>query len=273
MANSFVIGDVQGCFDQLLELIERINQVDPTAQLYFAGDLVNRGPKSLDTLRLIRDLGAKANAVLGNHDLHLLAVAQQLRPKHHSDTLDDILNAPDRDELLEWLRHRSLALDIKGHLLVHAGVYPNWTKAMTLSLAHEVEQQLQGENFREILSAMYGNSPAEWRDDWQANDRYRCIINGLTRMRFCNANGAMDFELKEGSGKAPDHLHAWFDLPTRQTQNCTVVFGHWSTLGLVMRDKLISLDTGCVWGGKLSAVRLEDRLILQVDSPQHQCPF
>jgi bis(5'-nucleosyl)-tetraphosphatase (symmetrical) len=273
--NTFVIGDVQGCYDQLVELLAKIDAVDRHARLLFAGDLVNRGPKSLETLRLVKRLGNRAEAVLGNHDLHLLAVANGIRAAHRSDTLGSILHAPDREELLDWLRHRPMAIstDDGRHLLVHAGVFANWSKAQTLALAQEIETQLRGDNYVAAIRHMYGNAPANWQNDLQGDDRTRCIINAFTRMRFCHADGAMDFDLKEGAAGAPEHLTPWFDLASRQTQDCTVIFGHWSTLGLVLRENLISLDTGCVWGGKLTAIRLEDRLVLQVQSPQHQTPF
>jgi bis(5'-nucleosyl)-tetraphosphatase (symmetrical) len=275
MPSTFVIGDVQGCYDQLVELLSKIDSIDPQAQLLFAGDLVNRGPKSLETLRLVKSLGARAESVLGNHDLHLLAVANGVRAAHRSDTLDTILQAKDRDELLNWLRHRPMAIAPDGgrYLLVHAGVFASWDHSKTLQLAQEIETQLRGDNWLDLVHSMYGNHPANWRDDLTGAERTRCIINGLTRIRFCHTDGGMDFDLKEAAEKAPEHLLPWFDLPSRKTQNCTLVFGHWSTLGLVLRDDLISLDTGCVWGGQLTAVRLVDRLVLQVKSPQHQSPF
>jgi bis(5'-nucleosyl)-tetraphosphatase (symmetrical) len=273
--NTFVIGDVQGCYDQLVELIAKIDAIDPNARILFAGDLVNRGPKSVETLRLVKNLGERADSVLGNHDLHLLAVANGIRAPHRSDTLNGILQAPDRDELLNWLRHRPMAIAIKDgrHILVHAGVFAAWSEAQTMSLASEIETQLRRDEYADSIRHMYGNVPANWQDNLQGNDRTRCIINAFTRMRFCHTDGAMDFDLKEGAAEAPEHLIPWFDLPTRQTQDCTLIFGHWSTLGLVLRENLISLDTGCVWGGKLTAVRLTDRMIIQVQSPQHQSPF
>ncbi|MBC3875674.1 symmetrical bis(5'-nucleosyl)-tetraphosphatase [Undibacterium flavidum] len=273
MQNTFVIGDVQGCYDQLVELIAQIDAIDPQARLLFAGDLVNRGPQSLQTLRLVKNLGARADTVLGNHDLHLLAVANHIRTSHRSDTLEAILAADDCADLLDWLRHRPLAIEIGQHLLVHAGVFANWTKSTTLQFAHEVETQLRSDDYVSILNTMYGNTPTQWNKDLEGAERLRCIINGLTRMRFCHADGSMDFDLKEGAANAPEHLTPWFDVESRETQDCIVIFGHWSTLGLLLRDNLISLDTGCVWGGKLTAVRLEDRLVVQVDSPQHQSPF
>lgn len=271
--STFVIGDVQGCYDQLVALIAKIDTIDPQAHLLFAGDLVNRGPKSLESLRLVKNLGPRANTVLGNHDLHLLAVACGARSLHRSDTLDAILEAEDSEELLLWLRHRPMAIEINDGLLVHAGVFANWDKTKTRQLAQEIETELRRDNWQNLLRNMYGNTPTLWNDQLQGIERQRCIINALTRMRFCHADGSMDFELKEGTSKAPEHLRPWFDLSNRQTQNCTIIFGHWSTLGLVLRDDLISLDTGCVWGGQLTAVRLSDRLVLQVQSPQHQVPF
>jgi len=260
---TFVIGDVQGCYDQLVELIAKIDHIDPQARLLFAGDLINRGPNSLATLRLIKSLGTRAESVLGNHDLHLLAVAIGARSLHRSDTLSDILEADDREELLHWIRHRPMALEVENHLLVHAGVFANWDKTKTLQLAQEIETELRSDRWQALVSNMYGNTPALWHDQLQGTERQRCIINALTRMRFCHADGSMDFALKEGAEKAPDHLTPWFDLTSRQSQDCTLIFGHWSSLGLVLRDNLISLDTGCVWGGQLTAVRLEDRLVLQ----------
>ena len=273
MAKTYFIGDIQGCAEQLQNLLSSIEQTEPNAQYLFAGDLVNRGPMSLASLRLIRDLqlAGRADSVLGNHDLHLLAVAAGLRPLHRSDTLDDILDAPDREDLLEWLRHRPMAICTDQHLLVHAGVYPQWSSTKVLELAAEVEHKLRGKNWLKLLQNMYGNQPAQWQDDLQGHDRYRCIINALTRMRFCSQDGVMEFASKDGAGTTPDGYAPWFDLQ-RGTENITMVFGHWSTLGLLLRPNLISLDTGCVWGGKLTAVALEDREVVQVDCPQQQEP-
>lgn len=271
--STFVIGDVQGCYDQLVALIAKIDATDPHARLLFAGDLVNRGPKSLETLRLVKNLGARADTVLGNHDLHLLAVACGARSLHRSDTLDAILKAEDREELLLWLRHRPMAIELNESLVVHAGVFANWDKTKTRRLAQEIEVELRSDNWSNLLRTMYGNTPALWSDQLLGAERHRCIINALTRMRFCHADGSMDFDLKEGATKAHEYLTPWFDLANRQTENCTVIFGHWSTLGLVLRENVISLDTGCVWGGQLTAVRVSDRLVLQVQSPQHQLPF
>ncbi|MFZ6847069.1 symmetrical bis(5'-nucleosyl)-tetraphosphatase [Undibacterium sp. RuRC25W] len=273
MSTTYFIGDIQGCADQLHELIALIERTSSNNYYLFAGDLVNRGPKSLETLRLIRTLQqtGQAESVLGNHDLHLLAVANGIRPSHRSDTLDQILQAPDRDELLHWLRHRPMAILKNAHLLVHAGLFPSWSAQQTMALAHEVETMLKSVDWLAFLRTMYGNTPEAWSDDLQGNDRLRCIVNALTRMRFCSAEGRMDFASKDGLAAAPAGYAPWFDLP-RATADCTVVFGHWSTLGLVLRPNLISLDTGCVWGGKLTAVAMNDRQIIQVDCPQQQKP-
>lgn len=269
---TYAIGDIQGCHGSLLELFGCIEQQDPGAKLIFAGDLVNRGPGSRDTLRLIRSLGERAISVLGNHDLHLLAVANGIRPANDSDTLDDILNAPDREDLLTWLRQRPLAAQAEGCLVVHAGVLPDWTMAQTLALSKEVESALQSDDWLDFLRNMYGNMPDRWSDSLQGHDRLRCIVNALTRMRFCGIDGRMELGLKDTDGMPPAGYLPWFDMPHRQTQDVTVVFGHWSTRGLVMRPRLIGLDTGCVWGGKLTAVRLADRKLVQVACPQSRVP-
>jgi len=268
----FAIGDLQGCYQSLLDLLKRIDATTPDARLIFVGDLVNRGPQSLATLRLIRSLGDRAQALLGNHDLHLLAAAHGIRKLHRSDTLDEILDAPDREELLDWLRQRPLALLQQNHLFVHAGALPQWSAAKTVALAQEVESVLRSPLWVEFLREMYGNQPARWDDTLQGNDRLRCIVNALTRLRFCTEDGSMELTAKGSTGTSMPGYLPWFDVPQRQTQDVTVVCGHWSTLGLVLRPNLIGLDTGCVWGGKLTAVRLADRLLLQVSCPQAQRP-
>lgn len=262
---TYAIGDLQGCHSSLLALLRRIDSIDPDATLWFTGDLVNRGPQSLATLRLVRSLGARAQTVLGNHDLHLLAVAQGIRPLHRSDTLSDILAAPDRTELLDWLRHRPLAHFADQHLLVHAGALPQWSAPQTLALAHEVETALQGSDWVDFLRGMYGNSPDHWNDALSGDERLRCVVNGLTRLRFCHTDGSMDFKQNGELGSAPPGLLPWFELPERQTQDVTIVFGHWSALRLMLRSNLMGLDTGCVWGRQLTAVRLEDRKVVQVE--------
>ncbi len=268
----FAIGDLQGCAAQLERLLERIDATSPGAQLVFVGDLVNRGPASLRTLRLLAGMGERVRTVLGNHDLHLLAASHGVRAPSRSDTIADILAAPDCDALLDWLRRQPLALMADDHLVVHAGVLPQWTAAQVLALSAEVEAQLQGDNWPDFLRTMYGNEPARWDASLAGADRLRCIVNALTRLRFCSADGTMEFATKEGPGLPPPGFMPWFDVPGRRTAGVPVVFGHWSTLGLVQRADLIGLDSGCVWGGKLSAMRLRDRHLVQVDCPQHQAP-
>jgi bis(5'-nucleosyl)-tetraphosphatase (symmetrical) len=254
-------------------LVERVRREgDEDAFFVFVGDLVNRGPQSLAALRHMKSLGEHGAVVLGNHDLHLLAAAHHIRTPHRLDTLDDILAAPDRDELLDWLRCQPLALVHDGHLFVHAGVLPQWSVQQTLALAHEVQQALSGPDWVAFLRDMYGNMPDRWDDSLTGHGRLRCIVNALTRMRFCDASGRMEFKTKEAAGAAPAGFMPWFDVPGRKTADTTIVCGHWSTLGLVLRPDLVALDTGCVWGGKLSAIRLHDRALFQVDCARYQEP-
>lgn len=275
---TYAIGDLQGCHAETVALVERILERergnDPPAIL-FCGDLINRGPDSLSTLRYVQALaqgsGGRIDAVLGNHDLHLLAVANGIRPESGSDTLDTILAAPDRDALLHWLRERPLALFTKHHLLVHGGVLPQWSAAQTIALAGEVAAALRGAEWTGFLADMYGNQPDRWDDDLRGTARLRCIVNALTRMRFCSAEGEMDFKLKESATVDPaTGLMPWFEVTGRRTRDVTVVFGHWSALGLRITPDYIALDSGCVWGGQLSAVCLDDRELLQVPCPEFQ---
>ncbi len=265
----WVIGDLQGCFGALQSLLRKL---PPSSRLLFVGDLVNRGPQSLQTLRFVRSLGERAVALLGNHDLHLLAVAAGIRPQHGDDTLQDILEAPDRTALLDWLRARPLAHLEAGALFVHAGVLPQWTVAQTLALAGEVELGLRAADYREFLATMYGNQPARWDDNLAGADRARCVINALTRLRFVAADGTMDFKVKEGAAAAPPGFMPWFDHPQRATRGTPIVFGHWSTLGLMVRDDVVGLDSGCVWGGKLTALAWPSRTLFQVPCPPYRRP-
>ncbi len=268
----YAIGDLQGCLLQTKSLLKKIRAATPDAKFIFVGDLVNRGPSSLQTLRFVRALGEAAIVLLGNHDLHLLAAAHGIRRMRDNDPLNEILQASDCAELLDWLRHQSMARAIGGHLLVHAGVLPQWTVAQTLALAGEVESVLRGPDWIDFLREMYGNQPLKWSDALTGADRLRCIVNALTRLRFCTADGEMEFDTASGIGTAPPGFMPWFEVPGRKTEKSPVVFGHWSALGLLLRPNLISLDTGCVWGGKLTAVRLSDRSVLQVDCPPYQLP-
>jgi bis(5'-nucleosyl)-tetraphosphatase (symmetrical) len=273
---TYVIGDLQGCAHEAQVLIDHIGQdARADARILFVGDLVNRGPASLTTLRRMKALadssGGRVDALLGNHDLHLLAVAAGVQSLGRSDTLDEILAAPDRDELIAWLRQRPLAMFVDAHLLVHAGVAPQWSAAKTMALAGEVEAVLRSERWIDFLGQMYGNEPDRWDEALTGVPRLRCIVNALTRMRLCLPDGTMDFKHKESeTGPAGSGLLPWFDLPHRNTADVTVVFGHWSALGLVLRPNLVGLDSGCVWGGKLSAVCLDDRSLLQVDCPEYR---
>lgn len=270
----WIIGDVQGCCAPLEQLLSHQDiSSEPDARFWFAGDLINRGPQSLASLRRIIGMGDRAIAVLGNHDLHLLAVAAGVRKPSKSDTIDDILNAPDADALIDWLRFRPLAHFEHDHLLVHAGVLAKWDVAKTLSLASEVQTMLRGPNWKKALQKMYGNEPTHWKDGHTGGKRLRVIINALTRMRLCTPRGHMEFNTKVAPGAWPAGLVPWFDVPDRQTQDVTIVFGHWSTLGLLMRSDVICLDTGCVWGGSLTAMRLQDRKLVQIKCSQFQDPL
>ena len=274
MKKTFVIGDLQGCAHEAQILLDRINsEAGGESRILFVGDLINRGPDSLGALRLVRALsaatGGRVDAVLGNHDLHLLAVDAGVQPLGRSDTLEAILAAPDRADLLGWLRTRPMALHEAGHLMVHAGVAPAWTAERTVALAGEVESALRGPDWRDFLASMYGNQPDRWDDGLTGIARLRCIVNVLTRMRLCHPDGRLDFKQKESATAPPgSDLMPWFDLPGRRT-GATVVFGHWSALGLLLRDDMIALDSGCVWGGTLSAICLEDRSLLQVACPEY----
>jgi bis(5'-nucleosyl)-tetraphosphatase (symmetrical) len=269
-----LIGDLQGCLDPFERLLALSGFSASRHRLTVLGDLVNRGPQSAATLRRMMALGGSAQALLGNHDLHLLAVAHGVRPAHRSHTLDDVLQAPDRQALLEWLRDRPLALETEGWLCVHAGVPPQWDAAQVLQHGAEVQTLLQGSTLAEFLPLMYGNEPALWRDDLQGPERWRFIINALTRMRWCGPDGTQDFLVKEGLEQAPPGLSPWFELPQRRTRHTPMAFGHWSTLGLINRPELLSLDTGCVWGGALTGVRVDGgrREVLQVACQAAQHP-
>lgn len=262
MNNIYAIGDVQGCRSQLEQLIKKLPK---DGKIICVGDLVNRGPDSLGTLRLLKGLqeAGRAECILGNHDLHLLARDAGIRGPKSLDTLEPILKAPDRKELIHWLRHRPMAL-YSGHdyfntLFVHAGVLPQWDIAQTLELAHELEKVLRHKNYAQSLIEMYGNTPTAWSNQLKGAERLRVIINAFTRLRFCNAKGVMEFESKEGAGDAPKGYMPWFEVPNRKTQDVKIVFGHWSTLGLLKKTNVTGLDTGCVWGGKLTAMSLGNR--------------
>ncbi len=269
---TYAIGDVQGCVDALRQLLDALAYDRVHDRLWFVGDLVNRGPDSLATLRLVKDLGDGAVSALGNHDFHLLAVAAGLVKKHRSDTLDPILEAPDRAALLDWLRHRPLFHVEGSWAMVHAGLLPQWSVATAQLLAQEVEAALRGPDWQQFLANLYGNTPDSWDEGLRGADRLRVIVNAMARMRFCTAEGKIELSTKGETAKAPPGYYPWFDVPARASRSHTLVCGHWSTLGLRLRPDLLALDSGCVWGGSLSAVRLEDRRLFQVPCRQCQVP-
>ncbi len=269
---TYAIGDIQGCHDSLLQLLDAIRFDAAADRLWFVGDLVNRGPDSLAVLRFIKSLGDAARCVLGNHDLHLLALAEGLGREHKGDTLDEVLAAPDRDELLTWLRRRRLAWREGDWLMVHAGVLPGWTPDDTMRWAAEAEAVLQGPNYRDFFAQMYGNAPVAWDAGLQGVERLRVIVNAFTRLRYCSAAGEMEFHHKGAPGTQPSGWLPWFEVPGRKSAEATCIIGHWSTLGLINRPDLIALDTGCLWGGRMTAVRLEDRQVFAVHCPQMRSP-
>lgn len=266
---SYAIGDIQGCYQTLLKLLEKINFNPEQDTLWFVGDLVNRGPQSLETLRFIKQLGPKHKVVLGNHDLHLLAVAYGVRASGPHDTIQDVLNAPDRDELIDWLRHQPLLHhDHNLHFtMVHAGILPSWDLEKAKQLAREVEAALQSDDIKKFLKNLFEKSePHLWRDDLQGIDRLRCIVNIFTRMRFLKQDGALDIE-NTGTltDKTPDE-DAWFNL-VQNAGDEKIVFGHWAALnGETNHASIFGVDTGCAWGNKLTAMRLEDLEQLEVAS-------
>jgi len=261
---TYVIGDLQGCAHETQLLLDRIAGDAPgPARILFVGDLVNRGPDSIGALRRLKALqeSGQAEALLGNHDLHLLALAEGFGKLRADDTLDGVLGAPDRDELLDWVRHLPMTHGRDGFLLVHAGLLPQWTAERAHALGQEVERALRGANYQEFLSQLYGSKPDRWDESLAGIDRLRVIVNAMTRMRFCSSGGVMEFQTKGEASKAPSGYMPWFDVPNRQSATATILFGHWSALGLLVRRNLLGLDTGCVWGGQLTAVRLEDRAV------------
>jgi len=270
---TYAIGDIQGCLQPLERLLGHIRFDASRDRLLFTGDLVNRGPQSLDTLRFVRGLGDAAITVLGNHDLHLLIQGLTGSGRHlPDDTLEEILQAPDCEQLLDWLRRRPLAHTdaSSGFLLVHAGVHRDWSAAHTLTLAAEVASVLGGprEAAHALLATLYGNEPAQWQARLTGQDRLRCIVNVLTRIRFCHTDGTLDFRCKRAPGRQPEGLLPWYALADRVSRDTPVVFGHWSTLHLGDDDPLAhgvwGIDTGCLWGGTLTALRLEDRRTFSV---------
>jgi len=258
---TYAIGDIQGCFDELRALLDQIDFDEQCDSLWFVGDLVNRGPKSLETLRFVKSLGERAITVLGNHDLHLLATWQNKHRHFKSnDTLAPIFAADDSEELLEWLRgrpllHHDAQLD---YTMIHAGLPPQWDLAMAQQCAHEVENVLRGERFKEFLGHMYGNKPNQWNPELHGWDRLRFIVNCFTRLRFCTPAGELEFDQKGHPDRNSGGRIPWFRAPERCWEGTRLVFGHWSTLGLHHENNTTAIDTGCLWGGRLTALRLDN---------------
>ena len=258
----YLIGDLQGCNAPFQRLLQAIDFSPSRDTLYLLGDLVNRGPDSLGVLRSLAALGDAAQCLLGNHDLHLLALSEGVRKPGRKDTAQDVLLAPDGKALIDWLRHRAMAFQAHGWLMVHAGVLPQWTVVQTMALAGEVEQVLRGPDIKTFLAAMYGNTPDQWHEGLQGTDRLRVIVNALTRLRFCTNEGVMEFSSSEGACGAPTNFLPWFGVPGRLSATTPTAFGHWSTLVTdttgagILRHNTLPLDTGCVWGGCLTAARL-----------------
>jgi len=273
--STYAIGDIQGCYTELQNLLNEINFNEKNDQLWFAGDLVNRGPKSLQTLRFIKSLGASAKIVLGNHDLHLIAASKNIRPISNKDTIKEILTADDADELINWLKSRPLLLtdtDL-GFTMVHAGIAPQWTLDAAKNFAKECESILQNEKIDDFLMHMYGDTPNIWSDSIEGYARQRFIINCFTRIRFCTINGTLDLDVKVAPGSQKKSLIPWYALPNRKTIDNKIIFGHWSTIHLGTENNfkkynVYPIDTGCLWGGQLTAMRLDDEKIFSVTSKQ-----
>jgi bis(5'-nucleosyl)-tetraphosphatase (symmetrical) len=264
---TYAIGDVQGCFDELQQLLEKIGFEKRKDRLWFVGDLVNRGPKSVEVLRYVRALGDRAVTVLGNHDLHLVTQQEGFERRRKDDTFDDVLNARDAKELVAWMRTRPMMHVEEGYAMVHAGLLPQWTVEKASQLAREVEVALAARDYRNFLANMYGSAPDEWSESLTGWDRLRVVVNAMTRMRFCTRGGKMDFKAK--GKKAPAGYLAWYETRP-ETEKETILFGHWSALGLRLDERLAALDTGCVWGGALTALRLEDRSLHQIPCRGYQ---
>lgn len=270
--STYAVGDIQGCFEEFHRLLRLVDFAPGRDRLWLVGDLVNRGPGSLEALRLVKSLGNAAITVLGNHDLHLLTVAAGHTRLHRRDTLRPILEAPDREELLAWLRTRPLIHAEGSFVLVHAGLIPGWTVAEALERAGEVQAALAGPLHDELLRVLYGNEP-DWADELSGWARLRAIVNVCTRLRFCSPDGRMEFDEKRGAEHAPEGYAPWFKIPERRSATHTLICGHWSSLELRLEPRVWMLDSGCLWGGPLTAIRLEDGAVFQVPSRQKLDPI
>jgi bis(5'-nucleosyl)-tetraphosphatase (symmetrical) len=273
--STYAIGDLQGCYSELQTLLDNINFDETNDQLWFVGDIVNRGPESLKCVRFVKALGAKAKTVLGNHELHLLAIANKVRKPHRNDTIDEILNANDADELLEWIKQQPLLVtdpDLN-FTMIHAGLPPQWTLDQAKELAQETETLLQSNQFNNFIHYMYGDQPDTWSDELKDNDRHRFIINAFTRIRYFDKNGKLNLKEKASPGSQDKSLSPWYAIPERKTKKDKLIFGHWSTVQLGNENNfkqynVYPLDTGCLWGGVLTAMRLEDEKLFSVPSQQ-----
>ena len=272
---TYAIGDVQGCFDALQSLLEHVEFDAHKDRLWFVGDLVNRGPQSLAVLRYVQSLGDIATVVLGNHDLHLLMQAEGFGKTNREDTLSDVLAAPDREELLLWLRGRPLFHREGEWAMVHAGLLASWSLEQARQLSDEVSVALTAPNYVEFLAHMWGSEPSTWSDELSGWDRLRVVVNAMTRMRYVTRSGAMEFRAagnKAPPGQGPENCTPWFDAAGRKSAASTIICGHWSALGLIDRPDLLAIDTGCLWGGSLTAVRLDDRRIFCLPCREYVAP-
>lgn len=262
--STYAIGDIQGCFTALTQLLAKIQFNPSQDRLWLVGDLVNRGPDSVQVLQWAMGLGERVVTVLGNHDLHLLAVSEGFVAAHRGDTLDEILAIPERAELLDWLRRQRMIYAEGDWVLVHAGLLPQWSVKKALRLGQEVEAALRADNYRDFLRHLYGNQPDRWEEDLSGMDRLRVITNAMTRLRVCSETGVMDFKHKGAVQDRPKNTLPWYAVPGRKSAKANIIFGHWSALGLSVGSRHVALDTGCLWGGHLTALRLEDRQVFQV---------
>ena len=270
---TYAIGDIQGCFHSFQSLLKKIQFNPVSDKLCLVGDLINRGAGSLEVLRWMFEHQSSIVTVLGNHDLHTLVVAEGFVSAHRSDTIQALLDAPDAEELLTWLRHQPLLHFEHDHLIVHAGLLPQWTATQAQSLAGEVHRVLRADNYREFLKHMYGNQPAQWDDALTGWDRLRVITNAMTRLRICSQTGEMEFKFKGELVNRPDGYAPWFEISSRASADTPIIFGHWSALGLHIANNVYALDTGCLWGGNLTALRLEDKTVFQVPCHVDDAPI
>jgi bis(5'-nucleosyl)-tetraphosphatase (symmetrical) len=270
---TYAIGDIQGCFHSFQSLLKKIQFNPALDNLWLVGDLINRGSGSLEVLRWVFDHQSSIVSVLGNHDLHTLVVAEGFVNAHRSDTIQPLLDAPDVDTLLSWLRHQPLLHFANDHLMVHAGLLPAWTPSQAQLLGQEVHQALCADNYREFLKHMYGNQPVQWDEALTGWDRLRVITNAMTRLRICSQAGEMEFKFKGELSNRPAGYVPWFEIAGRASADTPVIFGHWSALGLYMANNVYALDTGCLWGGALTALRVDDKAVFQVPCHVDDAPI